>query len=171
MYSTLYSYLYTKGGNMAKKIKSFTVDEDIYNSLVNKFKENKVDASVSLYLNNCLKNLLMYLEFIERKLSRGNYTVPMSFVIKEMVQNPHIFIPGEGHEPEDANFIVQMTMEEWQNDYDADQQGIPRDVYKYVREGAGFVLSANKRYVIDPRTGEKFIPINGVLHGIEESGE
>jgi hypothetical protein len=70
---------------MAKKIKTFTVDEGIYNGLIAKFKENKVEVSVSLYLNNCLKDLLRYLEFIEKELRRAGYTVPMNFVIKEEI--------------------------------------------------------------------------------------
>jgi hypothetical protein len=152
---------------MAKKIKSFTVDVDIYNGLMEKFKENKVEVSVSLYLNNCLKNLLGYLEFIEKKLSQHGYTVPMDFVIKEMVEFPHIGIPGEGREPEDAKLILRMELDKWENDYEADQKDIPRDMYPWVKGNRPFVLSADKRYIIDPKTGTRYIPIDGRLDVIE----
>ena len=157
---------------MAKKIKTFTVDEGIYNGLISKFKENKVEVSVSLYLNNCLKDLLRYLEFIEKELRRAGYTVPMSFVIKEMVENPHIRIPGEGKEPDTAMLEQQMDLEEWQNDFEADQKDIPRVLYPWIKKKGGpWVLSGDKRYVIDTTTGMKYIPIDGTLCGIEESKE
>lgn len=153
---------------MAKKIKSFTVDEDIYNALVAKFKGSKVEVSVSLYLNNCLKDLLRYLEFMEKELKSAGYTVPMSFVIKEMVEASHIHIPGEGRQPEDAIQELQMNLLEWQDDYEADQKGIPRELYPHVRPGGLFVLSPDKRYVIHRELGKKFIPIDGTLRLIEE---
>ena len=44
-----------------KKIKTFTVDEDIYNALVSMFKEYGADVSISYYLDGCLKDFLKYL--------------------------------------------------------------------------------------------------------------
>ncbi len=154
---------------MAKKIKSFTVDEDIYNSLVTKFKKSKVEVSVSLYLNNCLKDLLKYFEFIEKELRKRGYTVPMAFVIKEMVETPHIHIPGEGHiEPEDASMELEINLEGWQNDYEADQKGIPREMYPWLKDGTNYVLSPDKKYLIREGLGVKFIPIGGSLRELKE---
>ena len=48
-----------------KKIKTFTVDEDIYNALVSMFKEYGADVSISYYLDGCLKDLLKYLRTLD----------------------------------------------------------------------------------------------------------
>ena len=76
---------------MTKKIKSFTVDEDAYNSLVRIFKESGADVSVSLFVNNCLKELSVILADVAGELAEpGKFSVPLSFIIKSLVESNDI---------------------------------------------------------------------------------
>jgi len=148
---------------MAKKIKSFTVDEDIYKRLISMFKKYKAETSISEYLNNKLKGLLWNLEDIEKGIKEMNYSIPMKFVIDDMVrnyENPHRW-SSEPDERTGVSALEQILMET-HDDYEADKKGIPREFYRWLQSDR-FNLSNDKKFLIDKKTGEKYIS-NGMGH-------
>jgi hypothetical protein len=54
---------------MSKKIKSFNVDEEVYDSLNQYFKKYKSSESVSSFLEHCIRDLLEYLQTMEEGLN------------------------------------------------------------------------------------------------------
>jgi hypothetical protein len=143
---------------MAKKIKSFTVDEDVYNRLVSIFKENRAETSISLYLNNNLKSLLELLEDLEKGIKEMNYSIPMSYIIDEIVKNSE-YSGRLSSEPYEEKLLVsdlEMALNDWQKSYDADQKGIPYEYYDMIQTGK-YVLSKDKKFVIEKETGKKYI--------------
>jgi hypothetical protein len=143
---------------MAKKIKSFTVDEDVYNRLVSIFKENRAETSISLYLNNNLKSLLELLEDLEKGIKEMNYSIPMSYIIDEIVKNSE-YSGRLSSEPYEEKLLVsdlEMALNDWQKSYDADQKGIPYEYYDMIQTGK-YVLSKDKKFIIEKETGKKYI--------------
>jgi hypothetical protein len=152
---------------MAKKIKSFTVTEDTYNRLVSMFKKYKAETSISEFLNYKLKGLLWYLEDMEKGIEEMNYSIPMQFVIDDAVRswaNPHHL----SSEPERSPGIsdLEQTLIYTQNDYNADKKEIPRQFYKWLDENGHLTLSPDKKFLIDKKTGKKFIS-DGMGHLME----
>jgi len=143
---------------MIKKIKSFTVDEAVYNLVVKKFKGSGAEVSVSMFVTNCLEELAEILERVETKLKGAKeYTVPMSFIIKLIVKNNDIlgfkkdWLEGP---PDNLEFIL----DDWQTEYEAMQKKIPVEFYPYVESGL-YSLSVNKKYLIEKKTGERYIAV------------
>jgi hypothetical protein len=144
---------------MAKKIKSFTVEEDIYKRLVSMFKKHKAETSVSAYVNNKLKELLWNIEDIEKGIKEMNYSIPMKFVIDDTVrgcENPHRWSsePDESPGISELEHVLMITLDE----YEADQKGIPREYYSWLKND-NYKLSKDKKFIIDKTTGKKFISI------------
>jgi hypothetical protein len=151
---------------MAKKIKSFTVNEDTYNRLVSMFKKYQAETSISGYLNNKLKGLLVYFEDMEKGIKEMNYSIPMQFVIDDTVRgsaNPHHL----SSEPEQTPGIseLEQTLIYTQEDYEADKEGIPREFYKWLKFD-NLTLSNDKKFLIEKNTGVKFIS-DGMGHLME----
>jgi hypothetical protein len=145
-------------GNMIKKlkvVKSFTVDESDYVALSKIFKKSGTDVSLSLFVNKCLKELNIFLGVIEDYRRAGDqFTVPMSYVIKSIVESDDIM--GFYRNWPEENMAIITKLLEWQSDYEADQKNIPRDSYPFVKSGL-FTLAPNKKYIIDKKTGIKYI--------------
>ena len=100
---------------MAKKVKSFNVDEGAYNSMVALLKEYGTEASISSLLDKCLKELLNYFKTMEGELSDldGRREI-MRFIIDRkarstLIHTPDKNRPGEG-EP-GANRMLTKTIE------------------------------------------------------------
>jgi hypothetical protein len=154
---------------MAKQIKTFTVDDEIYRRLVSKFKDHKPATSISLFLNNRLKELLDYIEQIEKGIKESSLTIPMSFVIDEVVKGP-VYARKLSDEPDEEGDPLSrldyelMHLEEW---YEADKQGIPRELYEWYKLG-GYVLSKDKKFLIEKDTGRKFLPRGSFLTEVRE---
>lgn len=151
---------------MAKKIKSFTVDEEIYNRLVSMFKKYGAKTSISLYLNNKLEEMLAYLEEIEQAKRGNKSTVPMSFVIDEMVRRHRERSSSET----DMEEVQVGLLFEVENDYIADQKGIPREFYIHLLSDK-FVLSRDKKFIIEKETGKKYISDKEHLYEVCEIKE
>ena len=144
---------------MIKKIKSFTVEEDAYDSLVRRFKESGTDVSVSLFVNNCLRELSKLLERVEKELKESKeYTVIMSFIIKSIVDGKDILGVGKDW-PNDLPEKIDYLLHDWQEDYDAYEKKIPIEFYTYLTTGL-YILSPNKKYLIEKKTGKKFVPVS-----------
>jgi len=143
---------------MAKKIKSFTVDEDVYNRLVAMFKKYGAETSISMYLGNKIKNLLENLEDLEKGIQEMNYSIPMSFIIDETVKQSERSgrISNEIYEEDCPISDLQMILNEWQEDYDAYKEGIPVEYYSWIKIGK-YMLSKDKKFIIDKETGKKYI--------------
>lgn len=148
---------------MSKKVKGFNVDEDIYNSLLKIFKTYDVNVSLSSYVNDRLKEFLRGLQWIEKGLESctmdgKKYTVPMSFIIKSMAlgkgQTDYENDTFEGEE----EIALFAELEEWQNDYDAQRRKIPVSFITFLRDSSdSYELSPDKKYLINKKTGEKYI--------------
>jgi len=143
---------------MAKKIKSFTVDEDAYIRLITMFKKHGAETSISLYLNNQVKWLLEHLEDLEKGIQEYNYEVPMSFVIDEIVRSSDRSgkISDEIYKDENPVSDLESNLMEWRESYEAYQQGIPEDLYHWFKSGR-YSLSKDKKYLVEKDTGKKFI--------------
>ncbi len=143
---------------MAKKIKSFTVNEDTYNRLISMFKKYKAETSISEFLNNKLEGLLGYFEDIEKGIKEMKYSIPMQFAIDDTVRsrmNTHQ-LSSESDEFPGISELEQILMY-IQNNYEADKKGIPRELYGWLREDSNFTLSKDKKFLINKDTGDKFI--------------
>ena len=141
---------------MTKKIKSFTVDEDAYNSLVRIFKESGADVSVSLFVNNCLKELSVILADVAEELAEpAKFSVPMSFIIKSLVESNDILGIGRNipEDFQDAGFVSLLVG--WQEEYEARQSGIPVEFVPLIKTGL-YNLSPD-RYLIERATGMRYI--------------
>jgi hypothetical protein len=142
---------------MVKKIKSFTVDGDAYDSLVRIFKESRADVSVSLFVNNCIKELSVILADIGEQLaSPSNFSVPMSFVIKSMVESNDILgidrtTPKEYKDSASAIMLLGL-----QEEYEMRQGWIPAQFVPLIKSGEYF-LCRDRRYVIEKETGIRYM--------------
>ena len=142
---------------MAKKIKSFTVEEDVYSSLVRVFKETGSDASVSLFISNCLTELLSFLEKVQKERKESKFTVPMSFIIDSIVKSKDIL--GFYRDwPEELPDKTEFMLMEWQDDYEAKEKKIPVEFYQYIKSGL-YVFSPNKKYLIEKKSGKRYMPV------------
>lgn len=149
-----------------RKIKTFNVDEDVYNKLLGMFKKYGVNASLSSFVNNCLKELITNLEEVEQLLQKDpSFKVPMSFVIGETTRSlenkksvPPI-LTEVGTDPQEVYEEILLT--KWEDEYEARQRGISAEMYFHLKEG-GYFLAPNKQYLIAEKTGKKyFVAPNG----------
>jgi hypothetical protein len=98
-----------------KKVKSFNVDEAAYKSMVALLKEYGTEASISFFLDKCLKELLHYFQTMQDALADSDERKEiMRFVIGRMagsvlIHTPDGGTPGEG-EP-GLNRISTKTIE------------------------------------------------------------
>lgn len=140
---------------MAKKIKSFTVDEDVYNRLVKMFKKYEAATSISMYLNNKLTGLIQNLELLEREFKSENVSVPMSYVIEETVKrsetSPALLLTDKDGE----HYLSPIGY--WKSSYEAFKKGIPFEYYEWLEGNSSYALSMDKKFLIDTRTGKKYI--------------
>ena len=91
-----------KEPSMPKKIKSFTVDEEVYSALVSMFQRYKTGVSVSLFVNEKLKQLLVKLTEFENLLEHSSLTLTMDYVINKVVtgiENERMAIPATSTYP------------------------------------------------------------------------
>jgi len=140
-----------------KKIKTFSVDEEIYNSLVSMFKECETEVSVSYYVDRCLKDLLKALKIIDglRKQNTEKYTVPMSYVVELMVKAPKIKLMERIDETGEQNILGEDELEEIQVTYEAEQKSIPLRFWRFLRTGK-YRLSSGKKHLIENKTGHAY---------------
>ncbi|MCL5024730.1 MAG: hypothetical protein M1497_15455 [Nitrospirae bacterium] len=112
--------------------------------------------SLSMFVNNCIEALADLLEKIEkeRKASK-EYTVPMSFIIKSLVESEDIL--GVYRDwPEELPDKLEFMLQDWQDEYEAKQSRIPAEFIPYMKSGL-YILSPNKKYLIEKNTGERYI--------------
>jgi hypothetical protein len=163
MYYIVYNSLYLEVMDMAKKIKSFTVDGETYAELISMFKKYKADVSLSYQVDRCLKNLLKELKDMEEGHQRGKFTVPMSYVIGEMMKPtlPELEeVPDDFYVPEDDNEIspeeiIDHTLQDFEETYEAERRRIPRNIYRFVRRG--YELTRDRKYLIHKTLGTKLV--------------
>lgn len=155
---------------MAKKVKSFTVNEEAYNRLISMFKKYKAETSISEFLNNELERLLIFFEDIEKGIEEMNYSIPMQFVIDDAVRcskkSNHL-----SSEPEENGDLssLEKNIQYIEECYEADQKGIPREFYRWLRDNDNFKLSEDKKFIIDKKQGLKFVVSNrGSLLSVSE---
>jgi hypothetical protein len=141
---------------MVKKIKSFTVDGDAYDLLVRLFKAAGVEVSVSMFVNNCLEELSNILSSVDKLRTQSKeYTVPMSFIIRSIVKDNEILGIGKDI-PYDWEDKYELVLHGWQEEYEAQQQKIPVEFIPLLKGGL-YSLSSNKRYLIEKKTGKRYI--------------
>jgi len=154
---------------MGKKVKSFNVDGEVYSELVDMLKKNKVEGSLSLFVDNSLKILLAYLKevnaflLMRKKLKDSTYGVPLSYIINEIVNNPSLLETRKLEEmidtlDESHGMNTEYVMEEWNDQYEAEQKKIPVEFYPFVKDGQ-YALAQNKKYIINKETGKKYISL------------
>ncbi|OPY00331.1 MAG: hypothetical protein A4E62_02372 [Syntrophorhabdus sp. PtaU1.Bin002] len=137
-----------------KKVKTFTVDEETYDSLVTMFKENEAEVSVSHYVDRCLKDLLKYLKTLDelRRQKTERYTVPMSYVIDMVAREPKMTIFEYDDDP-DAPFIAgEDELNEIQVRYEAEKKKIPLRFWRFLRTGR-YKMSRDGEHIVNKRTG------------------
>jgi hypothetical protein len=141
-----------------KKIKTFTVDEETYASLVSMFKKYEAEVSVSHYVDRCLKDLLQYLKTLDklRKNDTKKYTLPMSYAIELVAKEPKMSIL-EVDEPNEGYVAGQDELDEIQVRYEAEKKRIPVRFWRFLRTG-NFHLAADKKYIINNKTGHAYKP-------------
>jgi hypothetical protein len=116
---------------MAKKVKSFTMDEEPYDALFKMFKENYVDVSISYFLNKAIKELLVYLQSIQEEIKRSELKVPMSYII-EMAVRGTLFKTLDEEPAEGMNeSSLKREAREYQRKYDLHVGKNPQEADKY----------------------------------------
>jgi hypothetical protein len=156
---------------MKKKIKSFTLDGEIYDSLVAIFKKHKVEGSLSLFVHNSLKELLTYITEIKKELEirRHDYNVPLSYIIEEIIKNPLLVGRTESEEYEDPksedgyHFIskYEIDAEEWNDKYEAEKMRVSLEFYAFLKTGL-YEPSANRKYLIHNRQERNIFLLIGI---------
>lgn len=154
---------------MRKKIKSFTLNEEIYNSLVTIFREHKVEGSLSLFVHNSMKEFLDYINGIKKEVVFKHYKVPMSYIVGEIIKNPLLMGRTEDVDIEDPkspspygdDYISKYAIdaEEWNDKYEAEKRKVSIEFYSFLKTDL-YELSANKKYLINKETGKKYIPFD-----------
>ena len=80
---------------MAKAIKSFNVEKEVYDNLVRTFKKHGASTSLSFFVEQCLVKLLKNLSEAEEALKdKEHYPEIMKFVIERSVT--HLIVTTEG---------------------------------------------------------------------------
>lgn len=137
-----------------KKIKSFTVNQETYDSLVAMFKEYDAEVSVSYYVDRCLKDVMEYLKTLDdlRKREIEKYSVPMSYIIDTIAREPKMSILEYDDEPGSPYVAGKDELEEVQIRYEAERKRIPLRFWRFLRTGH-FKMAADKKHVINQKTG------------------
>lgn len=154
-----------------KKIKTFSVDESVYDELMGLFRDSNAEVSLSYFVDKSLKELLEYLRVIE-DMKKGDiqYTVPMSYIIDNVVRSKHmtsIEVRGSDETSEE----VEYEIKEWQNRYEAEKKNIPYKFYGFVKSGQ-FTLSKDKKYVLNIKTGRKYsVTDDGFVFDLKDEEE
>jgi hypothetical protein len=112
------------GGLMAKKVKSFTLEEEPYEALLKIFRENYVDVSISYFLNKAIKELLLYFQSIQEEIKQSpDINVPMSYVIETAVREPL-------YRSFDSS-AIQKEVKEFQRKYEIHIKKNPEKISEY----------------------------------------
>lgn len=74
-----------------KAVKSFTVDEEVYNWLVEKLKEADIGIGVSSILDGYLKYLYQGLKEIFNYMDKKKINLPASFVVSRYIEDQAFF--------------------------------------------------------------------------------
>lgn len=137
-----------------KKVKTFTVDEGTYDSLVTMFKEYEAEVSVSRYVDRCLKDLLKYLKTLDglRSQNTDKYTVPMSYVIDMVAKEPKMSIFEYDDEPETPYAAGKDELDEIQVRYEAEKKRIPLRFWRLLRTGH-YKMSRDNKHIVNRKTG------------------
>lgn len=107
---------------MAKAIKSFTVNKEAYDSLINKFRDKNIEISLSHLLNKYIKELLDYIETIEEELKKSKeYTVPVSFIINSLGDLPNFDVFKQQGESEKRK-LLKENIDKWQKKYNEEKE-------------------------------------------------
>ena len=138
-----------------KKIKTFTVDEEVYDAVLAMFKESETEVSVSYFLDKCLKDLLRYLEIMKaQKETSAEYTVPMAFIIERTVKSAIISTADEYPVP--GMFAdTESEISGWQNEYEAHTRNMPSQFWGLVKSGK-FKLSDDRQSVTNIKSGRRY---------------
>lgn len=138
---------------MVKKIKSFTVDEEIYKALLKMFKKYKVDVSLSAYVDGSLKELLLYLEecesIIESHVGLKEYKGLMGQMVGKVV-----FREKRISDDHITNLIDMLHEEE--QEIEARNRNFTLHLYQFIRGSSIYKLSEDKKFMINKKTGERF---------------
>lgn len=151
-----------------KKIKTFSVDENVYDELIGLFRDSNAEVSLSYFVDKSLKELLKYLRVLQ-DMKEGNdeYSVPMSYIIESVVRSKYITSLDVSY-PEETAEEIKDEIGEWQNRYDAERKNIPYRFYGFVKTGK-FALSKDKSYVVNLETGIKYtVSDSGMIYDIKD---
>lgn len=133
-----------------KKIKAFSVEEKTYEELIKMFKESNTEVSLSYYVDKCLKDLHGYLVSMEKDKKKRKCTVPLSFIIEEVVKSPVISIGDEFSAP--GMFTDTFSeIGEWQMEYEARKMKLPRLFYRLIKSGK-YKLTPDRKHIINLET-------------------
>ena len=139
-----------------KNIKTFSVDVEAYDALVAMFRESGAEVSVSYYVDKCLKELARYLETMKTERAQSEkWTVPMSFIIDRVVRAPIISLADSLPSPGMFHTEIEEEVNDWQLEYEAQMRNISREFLVLVKSKK-FVLSADKKYVTNVKSGIKY---------------
>jgi hypothetical protein len=117
---------------MPKKVKSFALEEEIYEDVSSLFKENYVDVNISYCVNKYLKELQSYLRSIEKELKGSSvFDVPMSYIIEQVTREPIFPVLSATGVPGMTESPLRSRVIEFQGKYDTNVKKYPDQVIKY----------------------------------------
>ena len=138
---------------MAKKIKSFTIDEDAYNDMVRMFKQYDVDVSVSLYVDGCIKALISELKKLEAvyKGVKPKPEVPFLYIINSLVFRRGLRQKEYEISDDEVDSLMYNVLS-WDEEYKAEKRGYTKFMYQILQSGSK--LSKDKKYVLNKKSGK-----------------
>lgn len=117
---------------MAKKVKSFTIEEEPYEALLKIFRENYVDVSISYFLNKTIKELLLYLQSIQEEIKRSpDINVPISYIIETVVREPIYGSFDNELQEGQGESNIHKEIKEFQRKYDIHIKKNPDKISEY----------------------------------------
>jgi hypothetical protein len=122
---------------MRKKVRSFALEEEPYEKLLDKFRDNFVDINISYCVNRYIKEFLEYLESVEKILQNDSYTVPMAFII-ETIARDAIF------KKFDSDLLIKEEVEQLQQKYNVYIKKNPEKVQEYDNKNVSDELQYSK---------------------------
>lgn len=162
---------------MPKKVKSFALEEEIYEDVSSLFKENYVDVNISYCVNKYLKELQSYLRAIQKELKAYSaFDVPMSYIIEEVAREPIFPMLSTSTVPGMTESPLHSSVMEFQKKYDTNIKKYPEKVTQYdvnaIDENvpSSHVIKYIVKAVIDELTTKGPMPVDRAREIAREIG-
>jgi len=138
-----------------KKIKSFTVDEETYNSLIAMFRKYNVNVSISQFVDGCLKELIAHLQGLEETI-KLNKEFQVKGLLTRSIDNIVNSKDGRGYDSVEANMFLIGELEERLYEIGEKEKKHSKLLLQLTRKGGACELSKDNKSIVNKSTGERY---------------